>query len=218
MVGPAVKLIISVAIYLNAFIVGGVLMGFEMLGSRYLFPYFGGGIGTWAGLISMVLIALTLGYSIGGSIVDRYPSTRVAATAIILAAAYLAVIPSTADDVMPWILNNFGGGPSGVLIAPAALLLVPMSLLGTLSPIGIRLLVRTTAESGRVAGFVYAISTAGNVLGVLGTTFFLIPTIGSRAITYLFSGVLGICAVMLFSIPYQATRVASDQGARRDPR
>lgn len=39
-------------IYLNAFVVGVVLIGFEMLGSRYLFPYFGGGIGTWAGLIS----------------------------------------------------------------------------------------------------------------------------------------------------------------------
>jgi hypothetical protein len=41
--------------------VGAVLMGFEMLGSRYLFPYFGGGIGTWAGLISTVLVALTVG-------------------------------------------------------------------------------------------------------------------------------------------------------------
>ena len=50
----------------EAFVVGGVLMGFEMLGSRYLFPYFGGGIGTWAGLISMVLCALAIGYFTGG--------------------------------------------------------------------------------------------------------------------------------------------------------
>src|SRR6202046_757993 len=84
-------------IYVNAFAVGCVLMGFEMLGSRYLFPYFGGGIGTWAGLISMVLIALTIGYSLGGSIVDRYPSTRIAAIAIVIAAAYLAAIPIMAD-------------------------------------------------------------------------------------------------------------------------
>ena len=52
----------SITICVNAFLVGGVLMGFEMLGSRYLFPYFGGGIDTWAGLISTVLIALTFGY------------------------------------------------------------------------------------------------------------------------------------------------------------
>ena len=59
----------------NAFFVGGVLMGFEMLGSRYLFPYFGGGIGTWAGLISTVLAALTIGYFVGGAIVDRHPES-----------------------------------------------------------------------------------------------------------------------------------------------
>jgi MFS family permease len=205
-----VRLITASAIYLNAFLVGSVLMGFEMLGSRYLFPYFGGGIGTWAGLISMVLIALTIGYSIGGSLVDRFPTTRIAAIAIVLAALYLAAIPSTADHVMPWILDRIGDGPAGVLAAPAALLLLPMSLLGTLSPIGIRLLVRTTSESGRVAGFVYGISTVGNVFGVLVTTFYLIPTIGSRAITYLFSLVLAACAIMLFSIPYAATRAASE--------
>ena len=38
--------LLSFYIYACAFIVGGVLMGFEMLGSRYLFPYFGGSIGT----------------------------------------------------------------------------------------------------------------------------------------------------------------------------
>ncbi len=41
---PAIRLLL----YANAFIVGGVLMGFEMLGGRYLYPYFGSGIGTWA--------------------------------------------------------------------------------------------------------------------------------------------------------------------------
>jgi MFS family permease len=214
MVGPKVRLITPAALYLNAFIVGTVLMGFEMLGSRYLFPYFGGGIGTWAGLISMVLIALTIGYSLGGSIVDRYPSTRVAAVAIIIAAAYLAAIPIMADHTMPMIMNSLGSGPEAVLTAAAALLLIPMSLLGTLSPIAIRLLVRTTAESGRVAGFVYGISTIGNVFGVLGTTFYLIPTIGSREITYLFSVVLALCAIMLFSIPYRASHAASDQPSR----
>ena len=65
---------LTVLSFLDAFFVGSVLMGFEMLGSRYLFPYFGGGIGTWAGLISTVLCALTIGYFVGGAFVDRYRS------------------------------------------------------------------------------------------------------------------------------------------------
>ena len=192
---------ITIAIYVNAFVVGGVLMGFEMLGSRYLFPYFGGGIGTWAGLISMVLVALAIGYFAGGTIVDRYPSPRVMAVAVALAAAYLVMVPATADPAISAILDTVGAGVSGILTASGALLLVPLSLLGMFSPVAIRLLTSSTAESGRVAGAVYGISTIGNVFGTLLTTFMLIPAIGSRAITYLFAGVLGICSVSLFALP-----------------
>src|SRR4026209_1549992 len=95
-------------VYANAFTVGAVLMGFEMLGSRYLFPYFGGGIGTWAALISTVLVALTIGYLAGGSIVDRYPSSAVIAVAVALAALYFALIPPLADPVMSSILESMG--------------------------------------------------------------------------------------------------------------
>jgi len=191
----------SILIYLNAFVVGGVLMGFEMLGSRYLFPYFGGGMGTWAGLISTVLVALTIGYLFGGAIVDRYPSPRVIAVSIALAAAYLAFVPPSADHVMSWILQAVGEGPSGVLLAAAVLLLIPLSLLGTLSPVAVRLLVRSTGETGRVAGLVYGVSTMGNVFGTLFTTFTLIPAIGSRSITYLYVGILAACATSLFLAP-----------------
>jgi predicted membrane-bound spermidine synthase len=189
----------SFTIYVCAFVVGGVLMGFEMLGSRYLFPYFGGGIGTWAGLITTVLCALAIGYFAGGSIVDRHPSPRIVAVAILLAALYLALVPATADAVMAKILTSVGDGPSAILLAAAALLLVPLSLLGTLSPVAVRLLTRSAQEAGRVAGFVYGISTVGNVAGTLVTTFILIPTIGSRAITYYYALTLACCACLLFS-------------------
>jgi len=195
---PVARRLLAVSIYANAFVVGGVLMGFEMLGSRYLYPYFGGGIGTWASLISTVLLALTIGYFAGGEIVDHYPSPRVIATAVGLAAAYLALVPVSADRVMAGILEGMGDGPGGILTGAAALLLLPLSFLGTFSPVAIRLLIRTTEESGRIAGFVYGISTVGSVFGTLFTTFTLIPAIGSRSITYLFAGVLGLSALSLF--------------------
>jgi len=194
----------SLLIYANAFLVGGVLMGFEMLGSRYLFPYFGGGIGSWAGLISTVLVALTIGYLVGGAIVDRYPSPRVVGVSIAVAAVYLACIPLTADRAMSAILRSVGEGPAGVLLASSVLLLLPLSLLGTLSPVAVRLLIRSTSETGRVAGLVYGISTIGNVFGTLFTTFVLIPAIGSRSITYLFAGILAACTATLFLAPKSA--------------
>jgi len=194
----AANRLLTVSILFNAFVVGGVLMGFEMLGSRYLFPYFGGGIDTWAGLISTVLCALAIGYFAGGAIVGRYPSSRIIAGAIFIAAIYLALVPATADTVMAQILNSIGQGPMAILVAAAALLLIPLSLLGTFSPIAVRLLTRSAEESGGVAGMVYGISTIGNVVGTLVTTFLLIPTIGSRSITYIYAAALAVCAGIIF--------------------
>ena len=191
----------TLAVYVCAFLVGSVLMGFEMLGSRYLFPYFGGGIGTWASLISTVLCALAIGYFIGSALVDRKPSARAMGGMILVAALYLALVPATADQIMSEILESMGDGASATLLASTVLLLVPLTLLGTFSPIAVSLLTRSAQEAGRVAGLVYGVSTIGNVVGTLFTTFTLIPAIGSRAITYWFAAVLAVCAGILF-IPF----------------
>jgi hypothetical protein len=189
---------LSLAVYASAVLVGGVLMGFEMLGSRYLFPYFGGSIGTWASLISTVLCALAIGYFAGSAIVAQNPSQKTIGLFILIAAAYLAGVPASADRVMEKILDGLGDGPSATLTASGALLLVPLSLLGTFSPIAVSILTRSAEDAGRVAGLVYGVSTLGNVVGTLLTTFTLIPTVGSRAITYIFAIVLAGCAGVLF--------------------
>ena len=189
---------LSFAIYATAFLVGSVLMGFEMLGSRYLFPYFGGSIGTWASLISTVLCALAIGYFLGSAIVAQRPSQKTIGLFLLIAAAYLACVPATADAVMEKILSGLGDGPAATLTASTALLLVPLTLLGTFSPIAVSILTRSAEDAGRVAGLVYGVSTIGNVVGTLFTTFTLIPTVGSRAITYIFAVVLAGCAGVLF--------------------
>ena len=106
---------------------------------------------------------------------------------------------------MSAILNGIGDGPSAHPDRIGRLLLVPLSFLGTFSPVAVRLLLRSTHETGRIAGLVYGISTIGNVFGTLFTTFYLIPTIGSRAITYVYAAVLALCALSLLLVP-KATR------------
>src|SRR5918993_5888044 len=56
------------------FTIGFVLMSLEMLATRYVFPYFGGGINTWAMLLCVVLTSLMIGCLFGGFLADRYPS------------------------------------------------------------------------------------------------------------------------------------------------
>ena len=185
----------------NVFVVGAVLMGFEMLGSRYLVPYFGGGINTWAGLISVVLCGLAIGYLVGGALVDRDASPRMVGIPVAIAALYLAMVPPTVDHILRWVMDTMGYGAVAILFAASVLLLAPFSLLGILSPAAVRLMIRSTHESGRVAGIVYGVSTIGNVLGVLLTTFWLIPTIGVRPITLVYAALLAICALSLLMLP-----------------
>src|SRR3989454_10819289 len=93
-------------IYLIAFLTGAIVMSFEMLGSRYLNPYFGSGIYTWASLISTVLIALTAGYFVGGGLADRTVSSAVLALIVIIGSTYLLVLPSFAQAILEFVLDN----------------------------------------------------------------------------------------------------------------
>jgi spermidine synthase len=183
----------AVVIYAVAFVTGAIVMSFEMLGSRYLNPYFGSGIYTWASLISTVLIALTAGYFLGGALADRTASPAVLALTVIIGSAYLLVLPSFAPAVLEFVLAGIDDIRAGSLISSLALMFFPVAFLGMYSPFAIRLLLRSAQRSGRVSGAVYGVSTAGSIVGTLGTTFFLIPTIGSRAIT-LMLGALGVIA------------------------
>ncbi|MCZ6860915.1 MAG: fused MFS/spermidine synthase [Alphaproteobacteria bacterium] len=194
-------------IYLNAFVTGTIIMSFEMLGSRYLNPYFGSGIYTWAALIATVLIALMVGYFIGGWLVDRRPSHKVLALLIVASSAYLGFVPLAADPILAAIFDNIESVRTGSLAAALALLFVPLTLLGVYSPFAIRLTLRDTARSGSVAGRIYGVSTFGSVFGTLITTFTLIPALGSRSITYLLAGLtLASGLSFLIAVPAIAAR------------
>jgi sugar lactone lactonase YvrE len=180
------------------FVIGFALMGFEMLGSRYLNPYFGGGITTWACLISVVLFAMMAGYFAGGYAVDAWPGVGLLALCVAAAAACILIVPPTADAVLRWILQTLDDGFLGVLTASLALSFLPVAFLSACSPFVVRLLLVDLESGGRTAGLVYSVSTLGNVAGTLATTFHLIPSFGVRAITTAFGLVLAALAVLLY--------------------
>ncbi|HEX3504964.1 MAG TPA: fused MFS/spermidine synthase [Xanthobacteraceae bacterium] len=183
-------------IYAAALVTGAIVMSFEMLGSRYLNPYFGNGIYTWAALISTVLAALTVGYFIGGVIGDRTASATVLGAIVGLASVYLLALPGFAGAVLGRVADSIDDVRVGSLYAALAIMFAPVTLLGVYSPFAIRLVLRTAQQSGTVSGTIYGVSTAGSIIGTLGTTFFLIPLIGTRAITLLL-GAAGLCCALL---------------------
>jgi spermidine synthase len=198
----------AAVIYLVAFVTGAIVMSFEMLGSRYLNPYFGSGIYTWAALISTVLLALTVGYFLGGYLADRTASPTVLAVTVMIGSVYLLALPSFAQAILEFVLAGIDDIRAGSLLSSLAIMLFPVTFLGMYSPFAIRLLLSSAQRSGRVSGAVYGISTAGSIVGTLGTTFFLIPTIGSRAITLTLGAVGLISGLTLLALPRRERRAA----------
>jgi len=191
-------------VYGGAFVTGAIVMSFEMLGSRYLNPYFGSGIYTWASLISTVLAALTAGYFGGGRVADRYPSARVLGAAVLIGSAFILALPSFSTLLLEALLDAIDDIKAGSLASAFVLMFFPVAFYGAYSPFAIRLLLRSTHASGGVSGGVYAISTAGSIVGTLGTTFLLIPAIGTRAITFTLGAAGVACGVALMA--YRARR------------
>jgi spermidine synthase len=206
--GAAASLFPAV-IYLAAFTTGAIVMSFEMLGSRYLNPYFGSGIYTWAALIATVLAALTAGYFLGGFIGDRTVSASVLGAIVALASLYLLALPSFAEAILGFVFDRVDNIRLGSLYSAFAIMFLPVTLFGVYSPFAIRLVLRTARQSGTVSGAVYGVSTFGSIVGTLGTTFFLIPLIGTRAITLLLGAAGLACALGLIVLD----RVRAARGA-----
>ncbi len=184
-------------LFVIAIVLGFALMGFEMLASRFLNPYFGGTINTWASLIATVLVALMLGYLLGGALVDRTLSPRLCGALLIFAGLYLYSIPWWVDALFAWMITGPGDGLIGTVSASMALLLLPLTLMSVFTPFAVRLLLTSVSVGGRIVSYVYGVSTIGNVLGTLVTTFVLVPSFGSRALTQGFAALTLACGLLM---------------------
>jgi predicted membrane-bound spermidine synthase len=162
---------------------GFITLGFEMVASRILTPLFGSGIYTWATIISIVIAGLMAGYFAGGFIADRYPSFTFAATIKLAGAAYLLFVFAMAAGALENLIEAITGEITALFVSGLVVCFPPLLVLGMYSPLSVRLLLREPSDAGKISGGLFAISSLGNIVGVVVTTFLLIPSIGTRAIT-----------------------------------
>src|SRR5215210_3535948 len=184
---------------LLVFVVGTGSLGAEIAAVRLLAPYFGASTVVWANTIGVVLVALSVGYWMGGRWADRHPHMRGLCLLALGAAVLLALVPFAADpllDVAVDALDSIAAGAFfGSLAAVLVLVAVPVLLLGAVSPWAIRLAVSDVGEAGRVAGRLYALSTAGSLFGTLVSALALIPLVGTRRTFLLFALAIALTAV-----------------------
>jgi spermidine synthase len=176
-------------------------MATEICAARLLAPYYGASTVVWANVIGLVLASLSVGYWLGGRLADRRPTTRALGLVVAAAAALLAALPFIARPFLDLSLRGIDELSAGVVVGSfaAALLLFapPVILLGMVSPFAVRLSVRDVATAGAVAGRLYALSTAGSLLGTFAPALVTIPLAGTRRTLLGAAVVVALGAVLL---------------------
>jgi spermidine synthase len=180
-------------------VVGAASLGAEIAAARLLAPFFGASTIIWANTIATVLVALSVGYWIGGRLADRDPTLRGLCRIVLAAALLLAVVPFVAHPFLTFAVDALdqvrAGAFVGSLLGVLVLVSVPVLLLGAAAPYAIRLSVRSVEESGTVAGRLYAISTAGSLAGVFLAALILVPLVGTRRTFLAFALALALVAL-----------------------
>jgi spermidine synthase len=187
-------------LYFTVFISGLVSLAIEMSASRLLGNVFGTSNLVWAAIIGLILIYLAVGYFIGGTWADRSPHYRTLFLILLGASIATAIVPVISRPVLRIAADAFDQLQMGILFgsftAVIILLIVPMTLLGIVSPFAIRLAIQQTENAGRISGRLYAISTLGSFFGTFLPVLLLIPTIGTYRTFLVLAALLALVAVI----------------------
>ena len=181
----------------TATLTGAIVMAMELTTFRLYAPYFGNSIYVWGSMISVVMVALAVGYALGGWLADRKPLDAVLYGIVLGSGLYQLAIVFVVRTVLLklWTFGDF----AGPVLATLLIFGPPMTALAMTSPFVIRLLVRA-GHVGVTVGSVFALSTAGSIAGVLGTSFWLVPRFGTRVTLEILCGasiVIGVAGLAM---------------------
>lgn len=169
---------------------GFAIMVLEIIGARFLARDFGSSFYVWVSQIGVIMVALALGYYVGGALADRWQ--RVAFLAVVLAPAGVATwfIPEFSPPVLEAIIGRHPAEqPIPLLwqkldpaIGSAVIFLLPCFVLAMLPPYMIRVASRQLAHVGRMSGLMIAASTVGSIAGVFLAGYVLLDHLRVSAI------------------------------------
>jgi hypothetical protein len=188
-------------LYLIAGWSGFFVMAIELLGGRLLAPYFGSSIYVWGAIITVFMLALSLGYLWGGRASLHAPSLRRLATILLAAAMSTLPVLLWGDSLLDHLSAVISDPRLGSLTAAALLFFLPTCVSGMVSPYAVRLLVADRASVGHLAGKLYFVSTFGSAAGTILTSFYLVLYLEVNQILMLMLGVSAVVGVIAWLQP-----------------
>jgi MFS family permease len=175
-------------------------MAVELLSGRILAPNFGNSIYVWGGIITIFMLALSIGYLIGGRLSIREPSLKKLALILIVAAASTTPVVLMSDTILDRIFTLIQDPRYGSLISATMLFFLPTMISGIISPYAVRLLVTESNRSGHFAGLLYFVSTFGSAAGTILTSFYLVLYFEINHIVWTMIGISSLLSIFSFVI------------------
>jgi spermidine synthase len=207
-------------VYAAIAISGLTALGAEVVWTRLLSLILGATVYTFSIILAVFLIGLWAGSSLGSWFVGRVADARwaLAACQIALAAAIAWTAFSLAYSlpfwpVDPWLstspLFNFDLDITRCLrtILPATL------LWGASFPLALAAAARRGEDPARLTGAVYAVNTAGSIVGALAFSLVLIPEAGTHIAQQLLIALSAVAAILAAAAVAIESRVPTKYGA-----
>ncbi|MCB0831088.1 MAG: fused MFS/spermidine synthase, partial [Solirubrobacterales bacterium] len=154
----------------------------------------------WANTIAIVLVALSIGYWLGGKLADRRPDLNSLCATVLAGAILVTLVPFFARPFLGASVDAFDelsvGVFAGSLVGVLVLLAIPVMIFGAVSPWALRIAMDSTdlEHAGQLAGRLYALSTAGSLIGTLASAMVTIPLIGTQRTFILFALLVAVVA------------------------
>jgi len=189
-------------LHLTVFFSGMTALAVELSASRLLGNIFGTSNLVWASIIGLILIYLTAGYWLGGKFADKYPQHKVFYQILMWASLTVGLVPMVSRPILRVTANAFDQFFMPILIGAFVtvmiLFVIPVTLLGMVSPFALKLSLHDPRDVGKTAGRLSAISTLGSFIGTFLPVIVLVPLIGTYRTFLFFSSLLMIIASIGF--------------------
>jgi len=176
-----------------SFFEGASVMIIELLGAKIIAPFFGTSLYVWASVLGVTLIALALGYFLGGILSTKENKARNMFIIVAIGSILTFLAPITGPILMQ--ATSSYGVRLGSFLSVTGYLLPPLTCMGMVSPLITQLINLKREDAGKSAGTVFSISTLGGILATFLAGFYLIPELGIRLTAYSTSMVLAIIAL-----------------------
>jgi spermidine synthase len=182
----------------------------ELIAGRIMAPYIGVSLYTWTSIIGVCLAGISIGNYVGGRIADRMASNVTLGTLFVISGIASLLILALIDFVLGLDILHGTSLLIRIVAYTSGIFFPPTFLLGTISPVVIKLSLVDLNRTGSIVGRIYAVSTAGSIVGTFVTGFYLIEALGTRQIVWvvaIFLIVIGLVIGQFWRTPVRAAAV-----------